>query len=380
MDEPKRQQRRCYPHPFLVLSLLVASLVVFTASSWFPESTKREIEEFLGDLREMLDSATKKTRILQQSQQTIGPHLRMSTCLARVEALLWNNSSHEQDSISLMLHHNGNASHCQELSLSTLIDTTLKTIQSMDSCPSLNKKYVWESFLTTVLANVAQSCHATDTQTPEYGFPGFCDRGYEKTPIQRDHAQLIPLRYQSQTFLPCHFHTHQGVRVTSLSQFTDWMYQREEEAQVCEPTTATDEQHQQCNSDTSTSTITLHLYAVPAGRLFLFTAMSVGDIIPLPHVKGGDPTMPVYLEALSLSPRVFDVVNFFSPIESYQVVQRALKETRDLYRMQRSTTGAVGRNVIDMRTSENGFDTNGKTAVTLKRYAVAMCCPVAIVF
>jgi hypothetical protein len=56
----------------------------------------------------------------------------------------------------------------------------------------------------------------------------------------------------------------------------------------------------------------LHLYAVPAGRVFMFAPNYIGEIITLPHVRGGDPSLPVYLRVLSLSPLVFDLVNFFS--------------------------------------------------------------------
>jgi hypothetical protein len=112
----------------------------------------------------------------------------------------------------------------------------------------------------------------------------------------------------------------------------------------------------------------LHLYAVPAGRVFMFAPSHIGEIIDLPHVTGGDPDKPVYLEVLSVSPRVFDLVNFFSKDESATIVERALEETSESHRIKRSSTGASGYTVNSGRTSESGFDTNGPTAMTLKKY------------
>lgn len=46
--------------------------------------------------------------------------------------------------------------------------------------------------------------------------------------------------------------------------------------------------------------------------MFSILLSGMKEIIPLPHVQGGDPDKPVYLKVLSVSPRVFDLVNFFS--------------------------------------------------------------------
>ena len=123
----------------------------------------------------------------------------------------------------------------------------------------------------------------------------------------------------------------------------------------------------------ATSRSSVELYAVPAGRHFMFAPKYVNQIIPLPHVTGGDPTRPVYLHVLSVSPRVFDLVNFFTKPESQDLVQRALAETRESHRLQRSTTGSNGKKVNRFRTSESGFDTSGETAMNIKRYDDEEC-------
>ena len=69
--------------------------------------------------------------------------------------------------------------------------------------------------------------------------------------------------------------------------------------------------------------------------------------------------------------RVFDVVNFFEEDESKAIVDKALRETSESHRIKRSSTGATGYNVNTQRTSENGFDTHGTTAVAVKMYVTS---------
>lgn len=146
----------------------------------------------------------------------------------------------------------------------------------------------------------------------------------------------------------------QGVRVTSLPQLVDLVKQASCSGVGTNHRDSCDE---------------ISLFAVQAGRVFLFAASRVGQIIDLPHVKGGDPSKPVYLEVLSVRPAVFDLHNFFTKDESAELVERALKETKESHRIKRSTTGdlASTENVNQRRTSESGFDTNGKTSMTIKR-------------
>jgi hypothetical protein len=93
----------------------------------------------------------------------------------------------------------------------------------------------------------------------------------------------------------------------------------------------------------------------------------VGEIFNLPHIQGADPNKPVYMEVLSLTPRVFDIFNFFTRDESAGLVEKALTETKDSHRIKRSSTGSSGYNIFERRTSESGFDTHGKTAQAVKR-------------
>jgi hypothetical protein len=120
-------------------------------------------------------------------------------------------------------------------------------------------------------------------------------------------------------------------------------------------------------NDENNSPTEIHLYAVPAGRVFMFAPSYVGEIFNLPHVPGAL-DKAIYLEVISLKPRVFDVFNFFSRDESKEIVEKAQAEKSDSHRIKRSTTGASSHSVNSRRTSESGFDTSGKTAMKIKKY------------
>ena len=60
-----------------------------------------------------------------------------------------------------------------------------------------------------------------EDRTPEEGFLGFCDMGEHKTPILLDHDKLVPVVTADDPdnqYLPCHFHSREGVRVTSFQK------------------------------------------------------------------------------------------------------------------------------------------------------------------
>ena len=68
---------------------------------------------------------------------------------------------------------------------------------------------------------------------------------------------------------------------------------------------------------------TLHLVAVPAGRLFRFPPPAhLGQSIPLPsQIKGANLSQPMSLTALSLSPLVFEIIDFSNDEETTQLLQ-----------------------------------------------------------
>jgi prolyl 4-hydroxylase len=255
------------------------------------------------------------------------------------------------EGLAIDLHHNGEIISCGTM----MIDLSVfeEALQTFDTCLNSFSKYDFESWLTRVMDKVSK-CGPTDLKKPVApGFLGYCDRGVDKTPILFDHDRLV--RIPSTNTLPCHFHTREGVRITTVKQFRN-LLTAAKAAPTCSPG----------DTDEMCKTPSLPLYAVPAGRVFMFAPKFVGEIFHLPHVTG-DQGAPISLEVLSLSPRVFDVLNFFSRDESANLVERALKETSTSHKIKRSTTGASGNQVNKRRTSESGFDTHGKVAVTVKK-------------
>ena len=196
----------------------------------------------------------------------------------------------------------------------------------------------------------------------ESSFLTFCDMGTDHTPILHDHDELIPLDAgKGVETLPCHFHTREGLRITSFESF--FLSVEAQKGEHCDDS--------ENGAQTCEMSQMMHLYAVPAGRLFMFAPSFIGETFVLNHVEPPPGNSnPVKLRVLSLSPRVFDLVDFFKEDESTAIVHKALKETSESHRIKRSSTGASGYNLNSQRTSENGFDTHGLTAIgqCLKTY------------
>jgi hypothetical protein len=289
--------------------------------------------------------------------------------------------------LSIVVHRNGEIIPCGNTTSANIMQEMKTVLESMNECPTdFGNKYQVESFLTRLFhQTVAQQCVSEEKgRSSSLGFYGYCDMGESKTPILTDHDSLVPI-YESSfgsnkdseaMFLPCHFHIRQGQRVTSLSHLAQLARNATSPLSSSKEECASDEDQETCTAaadaaavetTTTSQNRELHLYAVPAGRVFMFAPAYIGEIIHLPHVRGGDPDKPVYLEVLSLSPRVFDLVNFFSKDDSAKLVDRALEERSESHRIKRSSTGAQGYTVNKQRTSESGFDTNGPTAMTLKK-------------
>ena len=342
--------------------------------------------------------------LLPNEQQS---HMDIQKCYESLVRKMFPSSSgnitfRELDQVSIVIHRNGQFKSCgnssfvfetleknQTLSemssnhghLARQMWNVLEDMQNVDmSCPNFSDKYHVESFLTRLIYNLlpTMSCDSEEIDRPfkeSIGMFGYCDMGEDKTPILLDHKKLVPNimhddNHAPLSFLPCHFHTEHGIRVTSMEQLTQLMQSQVKTTTLqgsnCE---VTSDGENVC-SGVATPKKQIHLYAVPAGRVFMHVASHVGQIIELQHVRGADPNKLVYLEVLSLSPAVFDLHNFFTKAESQELVDRALAETRESHRIKRSTTGSVQHHVNNRRTSESGFDTDGKTAVAIKKYVL----------
>lgn len=212
-------------------------------------------------------------------------------------------------------------------------------------------------------------------------FLTFCDMGQDHTTILPDHDRLLEIYTNNVNTLPCHFHTREGLRFTSYNQLVTYASQQLEKAvkeqsqPEKEECTMSEDGSSVClsappttMSDGTTRTILadVHLYAVPAGRPFVFAPSYVGEVFEISHVKPKS-EKPISLKVMSVSPRVFDILNFFDTQESDAIVKKALAETSESHRIKRSSTGASGYNLNSQRTSENGFDTHGETAIVVKK-------------
>ena len=272
-------------------------------------------------------------------------------CDAQLQAIVGKDMV---EGIEIHVHHNGYADPCG--SFVAEWDKLLEATQSFSYCADKFSKYDLEALFTTFLRlSLDQTeCEDPDLNDPlEDGILGFCDRGVMRTPILSDHDSLVKIR-ETDTY-PCHFHNREGLRMRSFDHFKRAVTKARS---VC---------NGQTNSGDETCEIpAVHLYAVPAGRLFVLAPKYVGETFEMDHVIGAL-GKPISLTVLSVSPRVFDVHNFFSRAESADLVTRALAETSESHRIKRSTTGAGTYNVNNQRTSESGFDTSGKTAQAVKR-------------
>jgi len=263
------------------------------------------------------------------------------------------------DKLTLIIHRNTEIEPCGtsdgHLTLLDAFQTIIKSTNLQDL-----SKYNFESLLSTALGVLLLPYDTCSGENEEVmpGLLSYCDMGNDRTPKLPDHESHVPIMLPlGSESLPCHFHTREGLRITSISMLIDAIDTEEGEC-------AFDDLEKQalCESDAKQ---TLDLYAVAAGRVFMFAPKHVGEIFDLPHVPTSQ-NDPLSLEVLSVNPRVFEVHNFFTQAEGDQVIQHILAETDENMKLKRSSTGATGYTVNPQRTSEGGFDTRSPHAIKLK--------------
>mmetsp|Transcript_51402 Transcript_51402/g.59473 ORF Transcript_51402/g.59473 Transcript_51402/m.59473 type:complete len:647 (+) Transcript_51402:31-1971(+) len=343
---------------WLMLSCCLGSIIYLSKKSKnvnyiFVESSDRKI------LDDQDDIAAAPTHTPQQSCDD-----RFRSILPAVD----NVDSFED--VPLIIHRNGESVPCGNIQIDIIIKE-LKTNYEAEGCPNEFDKYKFESLLTKTVHGILinNDCHSTEVYGNESeGFLDFCDMGEDHTPILLDHNDLVPVKTGQSNSLPCHFHTREGLRITQFQVLSKVVMHLDKDRNECQ---IDESETQTCiSNEINEKSSEIHLYAVPAGRVFMFAPAYVGEIFQLPHVTGAR-DKAIYLEVLSLKPRVFDVFNFFSTDESKEIVERAQAEKSDTHRIKRSTTGASAHSVNSRRTSESGFDTSGKTAMKIKKRCFA---------
>lgn len=292
--------------------------------------------------------------------------------------------------VAISLHRNGEVETCGSTLMPLKgLDDALHAFRAKN-CPKPDTqsldKYMVESLLTEFFAQsfstgataaapagstTTTTCASTDAKRNKNlaGFRGYCDMGPDRTVPQPDSVHLVEGAMGN---LPCRFYTREGVRISSLEQLVQLM--KNVENDKTNPTCASSSTNMTTTTTTddssvasaSNASLSLHLYAVPAGRVFMFAPQYVGEVFELPHVLdlAGN---PLSLEVLSLNPRVFDIHNFFSEAEAQELIDKALHEQTETHKLHRSTTGTVGASVFKRRTSENAWDTHGPTATLIKK-------------
>ena len=189
------------------------------------------------------------------------------------------------DSISIALHHNGEPDPCGVVELNTeaMVQTLLADQPNCDDF----SKYQLEMFLTHYVATALEkssspgACHAKDDDTRALsGLRGYCDMGPERTVIQYDHSALVRLPLHNT--LPCRWFTREGLRISNVSQLISLA-----SADRCGNDAGGDAT---CDAASSTTSRTIHLYAVPAGRVFMFAPAFVGEEFLLDHVRDSNGT------------------------------------------------------------------------------------------
>jgi hypothetical protein len=291
--------------------------------------------------------------------------------------------------LSLVIHHNGKVDPCGSTGNGSINDYFVTTLSAS------RNKYEMETRLTdglsTLLDNNASACGSgyddldddVDINYEHYeSLYSHCDRGPERTPILLDHESLIKTEVHT---LPCRFYTREGLRIQTLEQLKNMAEKaRLASSQSCAnpqdgdgaPNNNCDDEHETDDSSSHSSPSLspapeIHLYAVPAGRVFHFAPAFVGELFELDHLRLlSDESNPIVLKVLSTSPKVLDILNVFTKEEADSVVQRALAESSPTHKIKRSTTSGTAdsdANVFSRRTSENAFDTSGQVAMALKK-------------
>jgi hypothetical protein len=310
-------------------------------------------------------------------------------CLRALSDLKNNGDDSLFNGVSFVLHRNGEPDYCGLIESS--FDALEQALEDINGC-EIDKfdRYSIESFLTTLFINLlgreGNSCGSNDNSTALGGLEGFCDMSKARTVKQPDFDSLDRLRSGS---LPCRSYTREGLRIDSLSTLTDIVRKgRRDSSMSC---------LDHVGGQACFSTPSLHLYAVPAGRFFVFAPAMVGEKFIVDHVPNAS---TLVVETLSLSPRVFELYSFFSSQEAESLVEEALAETSETHKLHRSTTGATNGKVYSYvswllvavrvddlmyhlsttrflvsrwyrkRTSDNAWITDSELALRIKKYVV----------
>eukprot|EP00980_Cylindrotheca_fusiformis_P000596 scaffold154_cov129-Cylindrotheca_fusiformis.AAC.13 len=245
-----------------------------------------------------------------------------------------------EEALTLVIHRNGEPDSCGSAEVPK---SKLRDVADIDN------KYKMEAFLTDIVAETMaekSSCNSPDNPMGLDGIPGFCDMGKDRTPVLLDNDELVRVKDGT---LPCRWYTREGIRVVSFDQLESLVARARNDSKTCK--------NPNVNHPNLCQEGELHLYAVQAGRVFMFAPSYVGEKFELDHLSlVPDPAKPISMTVLSTNPRVFDILNVFTEEEADDLVDRALSETSPSNRIKRSTTGTNENSIFRRIFELLGFD------------------------
>ncbi len=109
------------------------------------------------------------------------------------------------------------------------------------------------------------------------------------------------------------------------------------------------------------------LYGVPFGKLFVWPTYEISFQNKLSKREDSyAPKEEIILETLSIEPRIFRLINFFSDEEANTLIETAIATNEPGYAFMRSSVGAKGYNPHLKRTSEGAFDVASEISIRIK--------------
>ena len=214
------------------------------------------------------------------THETIPAVVSDSKCMASIQQLTSTAPGLVNDNgISFFIHRNGDSDPCGGTA-SLSVASVERALQALDLCQESEfSKHQIETFLTTLFHQELPegACWSADNVTAPQGLYGHCDMGPDRLTLQPDHDQRIPTPHGTWA---CRFYTREGARISSLEYLSKLLTNAKANAEQCAQAGET------CNATTAGPS--LHLYAVPAGRMFMLAPSYVGEKFVLEHVTDLD--------------------------------------------------------------------------------------------
>jgi hypothetical protein len=234
------------------------------------------------------ETTTKRVFLLGQSAAFITSRMKILKGKPTMYPLAWtlwvlmmSVITEADEGLTLVIHRNGEPDPC---GVASVLKNKIGDVSKIDN------KYKMESFLTDLVAetmNDKSSCVSSDNYLDLEGIHGFCDMGKDHTPVLLDDEKLVRVKRGT---LPCRWYTREGIRVVSFDQLESLAAQAPASSETC--SNPTDDPNLCQGAE-------LHLYAVQAGRVFMFAPSYIGESFELDHLSlVPNPENPISMKVL----------------------------------------------------------------------------------